>query len=241
MFKKILSVIIAAAVMLTVAVVPVSAADKADRILTSAQTEEAIEVAVSAIIGADEDAQIELSDSFAALIAAEGITARLIAKAVSQFVFIEESRIDEVADKVADSCEYTVSIRTDKARSVYIAINLAENPELRDARVFLSAVDKMLAKCDEVALEEGIDITGEDYNPMSYSYLAGELALHMIIADVLAFAGAGSWNSLLDGIYERIVGANLDIYEERIPAPITEFFGKVIVAVLRILLDYTVA
>ncbi len=241
MFKKIFSVMIAAAVILTVAVVPVSAADKADRVLTAAQTEDAIETAVSAIIGAEEDAQIELSDIFAALIAAEGITPRLIAKTVSQFVFIEEDRIDEVADKVAGSCEYTVSIRTDKARSVYIAVNLAENPELRDARVFLSAVDKMIKKCDEVALEEGVDITGDNYNPMSYSYLAGELALHMIIAEVLAFAGAGSWNSLLDEFYERIVKANLDIYEERIPAPITEFFGRVIVTVLRVLFGYTAA
>lgn len=231
MLKKVTSVVIALIMLCSVAIIPASAVSAEDKILSDAQVEAAVEIAVSALIDADEEAKVFVSDSLSDEIADEANTAKEVSWALAQFIFVEKSQVEEFADLIVADSKFTVGVLEDGKTTVYIAVSLVKNPELYDARVFLSVVDKLQKKCDEVALSKEIDISGDNYNPMSYAYIAGELALHMILADFATLAGAGSWNRFLDNIYLRISTADLNIDEARFPFVLMELVGKVITAI----------
>ena len=75
---------------------------------------------------------------------------------------------------------------------------------------------------------KGVDTESDKYNPMSYHFIAGELALHMMLADATDMLGANSWNSLLKDIYDRAALVNLNVDENRIPQPLMVLLGKII-------------
>ena len=123
---------------------------------------------------------------------------------------------------------HTHSVYADGKDTVYVAVDTVKHPEIYDARVFLSVVDKLVVKCDEVAALKGVDTESDNYNPMSYHFIAGELALHMMLADATVLLGANSWNSLLKDIYDRAALVNLNVDENRFPQPLMVLLGKII-------------
>ena len=69
----------------------------------------------------------------------------------------------------------------------------------------------------------------EAYDLMSYHHLAGELALHMILADVTNDLGATKGNSILRKLYDMAVVSDLNVDEDRIAPALVEFFGHTVV------------
>ena len=224
MFKKSLSLILALIVAFCMTV-PAFAAD-ADA-LTDAQAVAAAEAGIAAIV-ADEDADVEVSDDLADKIINDANTPEKIARSIAKFVFVEKSKVGELSDAIIADSKYSVTVSADGKDTVYVAIDTVAHPEIYDARIFLSVCDKLVAKCDEVASLKGIDTSSDNYDPMSYYHIAGELALHMILADMTDIMGANSWNTLLKDIYDRAALVNLNVDETRIPLFITEFVGKFI-------------
>ena len=225
MFKKSVSLILALLMALFVAMP--AAATNEDDTLTTAQALAATEAGISALV-AEEGEDVDVSKDLADKIIEDADTPEEIARSIAQFVFVEKSKVPELSDSIIADSTYTVTVSADGKDTVYVAIDTVAHPEIYDARVFLAVVDKLVVKCDEVAAENGLDISSENYGPMSYYHIAGELALHMILADITEIMGANSWNTFLKDIYDRAALVNLNVDETRIPLAITEFVGKLI-------------
>ena len=223
--KKLISLALILIMALSFAM-PASAADDT---LTDSQLVEAVEVAAMAFVDADE---VIVSDALVDAVAQEAETAEEVADFFSNFVFVEDSEIEAVSDKIADSCKYTVTTLEDGKKTVYVAVNLYECREIFDARVFLAATEKIYNKSKEEAIADGMTDGDEAYNLMTYQHLAGELALHMILADVTNDLGANKGNGILKDLFDKSVISDLNVNESRVSPAFIAFVGKLVVSFL---------
>ena len=222
MLKKSLSLVLVLIMSFSL-VMTVSAADE-EATLTEAETLVIAETGVAALV-AEEGEDVTLGRGLADIITENADTPEEISRVIGRFVFIEEDKVEELSDTIIADSVYTVTVTKDGKDTVYVAVDTVKHPEIYDARVFLSVVDKLLAKCDEVAAKDGINLGSDNYNPMSYNFLAGELALHMMLADATDMLGANSWNTALKDIYDRAALVNLNVDEDRFPQSLMEFLG----------------
>lgn len=222
MLKKSLSLVLVILMAFSF-VVTASAADE-EAVLTETEALAIAEVGVAALV-AEEGDEVTLGAGLADVLTDNADTPEEISRVIGRFVFIEESKVEELSDAIIADSVYTVKVIADGKETVYVAVDTVKYPEIYDARVFLSVVDKLLVKCDEVAAADGVDITSDNYNPMSYNHIAGELALHMMLADATDMLGANSWNSALKDIYDRAALVNLNVDEARFPQSLMSFLG----------------
>lgn len=223
--KKLISFVLVLIMALSF-VVPASAADD-----TLSQTEllAAVEAAASAFVDGDE---IAVSDALVAAVAEEAETPEEVADFFSKFVFVEDSEVEAVSQKIADSCKYTITTVDDGRKTVYVAVDLRKCKEIFDARVFLNATEKVYNKCNELAIADGMMEGDGLYTLMSYHHLAGELALHMIIADVTNDLGANKGNGILKDLFDKSVVSDLNVDEDRLAPALIEFFGQTVILFL---------
>ncbi len=227
--KKLISLALVLIMALSL-MVPASAAD-ADSSLTESQIMSAATAVAGALVDADEDATVSISNELMSAVTGTTETPKEIADFFSKFVFVEESEIEAVSQKIADSCTYRVTTFEDGTKTVYVAVDLRTCKEIFDARVFLNATKKLLKKCEERAIADGMEANPDAYNLMSYNHLAGELALHMIITDFTNDFGANDGNILLKKWFDMSVVADLNVDESRISPAFIEFIGKTIVSI----------
>ena len=204
-------------------VLPASAADDT---LTDAQLVAAVEAAATAFV---EGEKIEVSDALVAAVAEEADTPEEVANFFSKFVFVKDSEIEAVSQKIADSCKYTITTVDDGRKTIYVAVDLRKSKEIFDARVFLNATKKVFDKCNEMAIADGMMEGDGLYTLMSYNHLAGELALHMILADVTNDLGASKGNGILKDLFNKSVVSDLNVDEDRLTPALIEFFGQTVV------------
>ena len=223
--KKLLSLALVLIMTLSFAV-PTWAADDA---LTEDQLAAAVDAAAAALVAADEDATVEPNAALYAAVAAEADSPEEVANFFSDFVFVKDSEIESISQRIADSCKYQVVVIEGGKKTVYIAVDLIKNHEIFDARVFLNTTEKLLKKAEEVAIADGMNKNPDKYDLMSYHHLAGELALHMILADVTNDLGATKGNGVLKKLYDMAVVSDLNIDEDRIIPSLIEFFGHTVI------------
>ena len=204
-------------------VLPASAADDT---LTDAQLVAAVEAAATAFV---EGEKVEVSDALVAAVAEEADTPEEVANFFSKFVFVKDSEIEAVSQKIADSCKYTITTVDDGRKTIYVAVDLRKSKEIFDARVFLNATKKVFDKCNEMAIADGMMEGDGLYTLMSYNHLAGELALHMILADVTNDLGASKGNGILKDLFNKSVVSDLNVDEDRLTPALIEFFGQTVV------------
>lgn len=217
--KKIISLLLALLMAFSL-VLPTFAVSEENQKLSDKEVQEALEVAVAALVDAPEDATVVVDDALAEDVADNADTPKEISGLLSGIIFIEKEKADEVAADIVENSKYTVKVIADSKQTVYCSIDFEKFPEIYDANVYLAAIEKIQNKCDEVAVENGIDIEDGNYSAMSYSHIAGELALHMILAKLSK--DTASWNPIAAWIYERAGIADLNVDESRIP---TEFIS----------------
>lgn len=204
-------------------VLPASAADDT---LTDAQLVAAVEAAATAFVDGE---KVEVSDALVAAVAEEADTPEEVANFFSKFVFVKDSEIEAVSQKIADSCKYTITTVDDGRKTIYVAVDLRKSKEIFDARVFLNATKKVFDKCNEMAIADGMMEGDGLYTLMSYNHLAGELALHMILADVTNDLGASKGNGILKDLFNKSVVSDLNVDEDRLAPALIEFFGQTVV------------
>ena len=214
--KKIISLFLALLMSFSLAL-PSFAVSEENQQLSAAEVEEAVEAAVAALVGASENAIVVVDDE---LTDDAGNTPKEIAGLFSGLLFVEKDKAEAVAADIVANSKYTVKVIDGGKQTVYCSIDFEKFPEIYDANVYLAAIEKIQNKCDEVAVENGIDIEDGNYSAMSYSHIAGELALHMILAKLSK--DTASWNPIAAWIYERAGIADLNVDESRIP---TEFIS----------------
>ena len=224
--KKIISLFLALLMAFSLAL-PSFAASEENQQLSAAEVEEAVEAAVAALVGASENAIVVVDDE---LTDDAGNTPKEIAGLFSGLLFVEKDKAEAVAADIVANSKYTVKVIDGGKQTVYCSIDFEKFPEIYDARVYLAAIEKIQNKCDEVAAEKGIDISGGNYSPMNYSHVAGELALHMILAALSK--DSVSWNPISAWIYERAGIADLNVDEDRVPAVLLEAFGDAVVKLI---------
>ena len=220
--KKLISIMLVLIMTLSFTL-PASAADDA---LTDAELLAAVEAAATAFVDGD---NVEVSEELIAAVAEDAETPEDVANFFSKFVFVEDSEVEAVSQKIADSCKYTITTVNDGRKTIYVAVDLRKCKEIFDARVFLNATEKVFNKCNELAIADGMMEGDGLYTLMSYNHLAGELALHMILADVTNDLGATKGNGILRDLYNKAVVSDLNIDEDRIAPAIIEFFGQTVV------------
>ena len=223
--KKLISLALVLIMALSFAV-PTLAADET---LSYDELIAAVDAAAAAMVVADENETVEPNAALYAAVAAEADTPEEVANFFSGFVFIEDSEIESISQRIADSCEYYIVVINGDKKTVYVAVDLIKNREIFDARVFLNATEKIYEKAKALAKEKGFEETPESFDLMSYHHLAGELALHMILADVTNDLGATKGNSILKDLYDKAVVSDLNVDENRIPPVFIEFFGNTVV------------
>lgn len=220
--KKLISLILVLIMTLTFTL-PAAAADDT---LTDAELLAAVEAAATAFVDGD---SVEVSDALVEAIAEEAETPEDVANFFSKFVFVEDSEVEAVSQKIADSCKYRITTVDDGRKTIYVAVDLRQCKEIFDARVFLNATQKVFNKCNELALADGMMEGDGLYTLMSYNHLAGELALHMILADVTNDLGATKGNGILRDLYNKSVVSDLNVDEDRIAPALIEFIGQTVV------------
>ncbi len=210
-------------------VVPTWAADDT---LSSTELTAAVDAAATAMVGADETAFVEPNAALYAAVAEEADTPEEVANFFSGFVFVEDSEVEAVSQRIADSCKFRITTIENGKKTVYIAVDLIQCREIFDARVFLNATQKLLEKAEAEAIADGMNENPANYDLMSYNHLAGELALHMILADITNDLGATKGNGILKSLYDRSVVSDLNIDESRISPALIRFFGQTVVLFL---------
>ena len=229
MTKKIISVLLALMMVFTLAM-PTFAVSEENQKLSNAEIKDAVNVAISAIINADDDAKVIVDNALVNEIASGADTPLEIAASLSGLIFVEKDLAEQISTEIVEKSRYTVKVIDGNKTTVYCSIDLEDCAEIFDARVFLSAIGKIQNKCDEVAVNNKVDINADSYSPMSYSHIAGELALHMILAKLSK--DTASWNPISEWIYERAGVADLNVDEDRFPSFLTTSFGEFIVGLL---------
>lgn len=218
MFKKSLALILALMMLFSMAL-PASAAD------SSADTQANVEAYFSALLGGE----VEIGDEFYEAIVSELDAApskNEVAEAVSQYAVVaaeDVDRVDALAQAIADDSVYTIKTLKNGKKTIYIAVNVAEHPELFEMDVFRAAVYKICDKQKEFVTDEA------EFDLLTYTRFAGELYLHMRIyeiadpmADIL-----GSVFSFLNKIVEMTGIADMNIDESRFPGFIFDIIGAV--------------
>ncbi len=232
--KKVVSLLLALLMAFSLAL-PSFAVSEEDQKLTASEVQDALTVALSAIVDAPEGATVVASDNLENDVAENADTPKEISGLLSGFIFVEKDKAEAVAADIVANSKYTVKVIADGKQTVYCSIDFEKFPEIYDARVYLAAIEKIQNKCDEVAKENGIDIAGNGYAAMSYSHIAGELALHMILASLSK--DTASWNPISEWIYERAGIADLNVDEDRVPAVLLTAFGDAVVNLINFILS----
>lgn len=235
MTKKIISVLLALMMACSLAL-PAFAVSEENRTLSAAEIKEAVNVAVAALVGADEDATVIVDSKLINEVVSKANTPAEVSGLLSGFIFVEKDLADSIAADIAENSKYTVKVIEDGKQTVYCSIDFDKFPEIYDARVYISVIDKIKAKCDEVALGQGIDINSDSYSAMSYSHIAGELALHMILAKLSK--DTASWNPISQWIFERSNIADLNVDEDRIPSFLITSLGDIFVNFFKMILTF---
>ena len=226
MTKKIISLLLALLMTFSLAL-PSFAVSEENQKLSDEEVQQALNVAVAALVDAPEDATVIVSEELIDEATETADTPAEVSGLLSGFIFIEEGAVDGVATKIAENSKYSVTVIANGKQTVYYIVNLEQHPEIFDARVYRKVIEKIQKKCDEVAMDKGVDITGGNYSPMSYSYIAGELALHIILTKLSK--DTASWNPISKWIYNHSYSAEINIDEARAPSGLIEALGDIVV------------
>ena len=212
--KKLIAVILSVLMLLPLAALPSFAADE-DMILSGDVLDAAVEAAVAELAGVPDGATYRVQSR----VRQNAVAAKDLAKTFAGYIFVNPNKIDGMSDAIANDADYTIEVMENGKKTVYIAVDLREHPEVVNLDVLRAAVKKMDAKQQEViAGEEG------DIDLMSYQHIAGELALHVIIAAAMSAMGKDESDSTLSSA----MVANLNKDESRFPTQLIEFLGKFI-------------
>ena len=189
--------------------------------------ENAAENVFAVFAGADENAEVIISPALTEKITADKLTARELADEMSGVILVESTAVtaNNAAKAIADSAEYTVTILEDGSTTVYIAVDLTENPDLFNLPVMIDAVKEMYANTEYLTNGK------ENLNLLSYEDIAGELALHMIVYTVLNPYVDNLTGSFAD-YYNSAKVAELNVDESRVPRSFIEFIGSIIMDIL---------
>lgn len=196
----------------------------------SGQTlENVMEEVVKAFVGADETAEVTLSDGlYKAVTKGKRMTAEQVAASISDYIFIKigDEEAEQIASEIADSATYSATVLSSGEETVYIVVQISEHPEIANLSVFSKTVEKMAEKQKDA-------LTGktESVSLMDYKRIAGELAFHIAAAAILEPVKN---TSAAASLFETFDSAEIDITEIRLPSQLFSFIGAFLQLLARV-------
>ncbi len=211
--KKLIAVLLSVLMLLPMAVLPSFAAE--ENIILSGETlDAAVDAAAAALAGVPEGATYRVQSR----VRQNAVAAKDLAKSFAGYIFVNPNKVEGISDAIANDADYTVTVMENGKKTVYIAVDLREHPEIANLDVLRAAVKKLDAKQQQAAAGES------DVDLMSYQHIAGELALHVIVAAAMSAIGKDESDETL----RSSMVANLNKDESRFPTQLIEFLGKFI-------------
>lgn len=147
---------------------------------------------------------------------------------LKRYIFVKVDDVDVAALEIINKSEIKYALVTDKDGTVYISVDIENNPEIFNYSVFKNVVDGLYAAQGEELLKNN---NGETDYAMSYEHIAGELALHAIIYAVTneMINVTGTKNSLIVKMYDKAAVAALNYDENRLPTEVFAMVGVLLV------------
>ena len=162
----------------------------------------------------------------------ETYTVSEIVRLIRKYMFIKIDDSDAVAALIADSCDFSYALVNGSDGTLYIRVDIENNPEIFNYDVFRKLVEKLYERQNEEMLS---DRYGQIDYVMSYEHIAGELALHAILfaatANIIAVTNTASERILK--LYNEAAQADLNIDEARVPSQLITLAGKLIINVFK--------
>ncbi len=151
---------------------------------------------------------------------------------LKRYIFVKVDDVDAAALDIINKSEIEYELVTDKDGTVYISVDIENNPEIFNFSVFKSVVDGLYTAQGEELLKNN---NGETDYAMSYEHIAGELALHAIVYAVTneIINVTGTKNSLIVKMYDKAVVAALNYDEKRLPSEVISMVGVLLVDFLQ--------
>lgn len=152
--------------------------------------------------------------------------------ALERYIFVKVDDVDSAALSVINSSDIDYELVTDKDGTVYISVDIKNNPEIFSFSVFRNVVEGLYAAQGEELLKNG---NGETDYAMSYEHIAGELALHAIVFAVTdgIMSVTGTKNEFIMKLYNKAAIAQLNYDEARLPSEIMSMLGVVLMDLFR--------
>lgn len=213
--KKIISVMLVVVLAMCACIIPASAANET---ASNGKIETIIEDYFATVTGVDEDADIQLSKALVNEVAASSIDKT--AENLGSIVFVKTDDVDPaVLETLLADTKATVTVTENGEAELYIGVNLADHPELFKVKVFRAYVKNVVDNSDEYFTEHGYDPETTEATLVYDEYLrfAGELALHMMVYNILSPFTGMLPNSKIDELVNKAVYAEINHSENRAP------------------------
>lgn len=218
--KKIISAVLAIVMLIIVFAVPASAVSSATN------TKKSVEAFFSELLGAEAEVDKKL---LSAIIRKTGSSpdSEVVAQVVSQYAVVpveSSSVLDVLAETVASDSVYTIKTLENGRKTIYVAVDIIQHPELFEKEVFRKAVYELCDRQFDFVEEE------TEFDLLGYTRFAGELYLHMVIYRVVnPFVDTlGSVIGIIVKLYNMAKVADMNIDESRIPELVMVVVGEIL-------------
>ena len=151
---------------------------------------------------------------------------------IRKYMFIKIDDPAQAAALIADTCDFSYALVNGSDGTIYIRVNVEDNPQIFNYDVFRALVEQLYQKQNE---EMKKDDQGKIDYVMSYEHIAGELALHTIVfaATNSIINVTGTQDEKILNLYKAAAQADLNVDESRFPTAIIRFIGTLIINVLK--------
>lgn len=157
-----------------------------------------------------------------------GMLIKELKEILQRYIFVKVDDVDAASMKAIESSDISYELVTDTDGTVYIRVDIENNPDIFNFSVFRNVVDGLYAAQDEELLKNN---NGETDYAMSYEHIAGELALHAVAFAVTneVIHVTGTKNEIIVKLYEKAAVADLNYDEARVPTEFLSILGVLLV------------
>lgn len=151
---------------------------------------------------------------------------------LKQYIFVRFDDSSDIARIIATNSSITYHTVNGDDGTLYISINIEENPQIFNYAVFRQVVEDLYARQGEEMLT---DKYGRIDYVMSYEHMAGELAMHMLLFAAVSevMHVTKSKDKRLVDLYRSCAVADLNIDEARVPTEALSIVGILLVNFVR--------
>ena len=155
-----------------------------------------------------------------------------LTRLIRKYMFIKIEDPAQAAALIAETTEFSYKLVNGADGTLYMRVNVEDNPEIFNYDVFRALVEQLYARQNE---EMQKDSYGKIDYVMSYEHIAGELALHTVVfaATNLILDVTKTSDEKILNLYKAAAEATLNADEDRAPGSLIRFIGTLIINVFK--------